>query len=85
MTCSGPECQRPVARSGLCWGHYRQRQRGHRLRPLEPRDLAPIHSLTAAALAYAQADDEDYDRALARLKTAARRYRRRDPDDADRA
>jgi hypothetical protein len=35
VMCTGPECDEPAARGGLCWGHVRDRQR-HPDRPLRP-------------------------------------------------
>ncbi len=40
--CTGPKCDRPAYRSGLCSGHYSQRMRKQSLRPLRDRSAGPM-------------------------------------------
>lgn len=73
MTCHGPDCTHKAQRGALCWGHVWQMRHGKPLRPLAPRKQSRTQRMQAAALAYAEAeDDESYARALARLRMAAR-------------
>lgn len=81
-TCSVSECDRPVARGGLCWGHIKARQRGSapELGPPATEPVAPLERLREAAIDYREVDSEDddaYRRADDRLRKAAKAYGRR--------
>jgi hypothetical protein len=75
-TCSVGDCDRPVLKAGLCNGHYRRRERGAAVSgPLRPYRREAWASLTAAALAYADAeDDAAFKSAEVRLREAAKAY-----------
>lgn len=76
--CNGPDCRRKVERQGLCWGHFRQKDRGKPLTPIQPKK-SDLSLLVKAALELANADDnEKADAAFAsladRLRIQAMRY-----------
>lgn len=84
--CGAPECDKPSRRGGLCWTHLKRQQRGKNpFAPVMPgrgpgKRKEPTETLTAAAIAFADAsseDDGDYHRKHARLYMAALRIRRR--------
>lgn len=71
-------CANAAVKAGLCWGHYKRRQRGQELdTPLasrEPRPT-PVERLFEAALQYAEAaDDDEYRRARYALRRNALEY-----------
>lgn len=76
MTCTGPDCDRPVFRRELCRGHYWQRhEAGKPLRPLAPRRQRSIARISLAAAlrddtpTHAAADGE-FERNTERLRKA---------------
>jgi hypothetical protein len=72
--CSGPECDRPVFRLGLCEGHCKQRQRQKPLAPLAEK-LTPRQRFYEAITAWAECDsgdDEAYAEAERSVEYAAR-------------
>ena len=76
-TCTGPECDRPAVRVGLCAGHERQRRRHPErpLRPLAPRQVTPFERCCRAGEQLANSEsEEDYTRALDTLRKAAGDY-----------
>ena len=73
--CSEPDCQRPAARGGRCWGHLKHLQRFGRTRPLLERPATPRERLERAAHdlgAGQDDDDEGYRRAVRRFRDAFR-------------
>ncbi len=63
-TCSGPECELPAVKCGLCWGHLKQRQRTGEMWPLgapaRPRARARARSaLFDAAVELRDVDSDD--------------------------
>lgn len=79
--CSVSECVNAARKAGLCWGHFKRRQRGQSANgELRPSVMTPDQVLTEAALAYAEADVADdgaFQRAWDRLRKAAAIYTRR--------
>jgi hypothetical protein len=76
--CSFPGCGHDTMSGELCEGHRKQRQRGQSLSPLAHRPSNALERLTEAAIAYAEADeDEDFARARDNLRKAAGVYGRR--------
>jgi hypothetical protein len=71
--CGVDGCDNGGRKAGLCWAHYKRRQRG---RPLSPPIAHPprtwSESLTRAALKYADVESED-DHAFLRARDALRR------------
>lgn len=92
--CTGPgpngeQCDKDAQRAGLCHGHREQKTRGEPLTPLRVQGQSRFEMLRAAAIAYADASDEDeaaFKRAEKRLIMAAKRYSGRpvtsSPEDA---
>lgn len=81
MQCTVDGCEKPAARSGLCWACLKQRQRkgtvarekrGRPERHPTPRDmvLEACHNLEDAT----EEDDASWERAWHRLRMAMRRY-----------
>jgi hypothetical protein len=81
-TCNAGDCQHRVARGGLCFRHLQQLQEGRlEVTAARTRHASPWDMLAEAALRYADAstgDDEEYERASARLRMASLRYARRE-------
>lgn len=79
-TCTAPcGCDRPAARSGLCWAHVRAKQRNRPLVPLKVKAPSTFARLISAALNLADTDtgdDEAYDRAQDNLRKASEAHRR---------
>lgn len=77
MNCSVADCEKPAAKSGLCWAHAKQRLRGQPLTTVASRHASPLDRLREAALDYADADadeDAEFGRAEDNLRKAARAY-----------
>lgn len=74
--CSVDGCPKEAARGGLCWGHVKKRQRGQTVNEaLTERPESKIDVLREAALAYAEAEeDDDFRRAEDSLRKAAERF-----------
>lgn len=77
MSCTFPDCDRPVEKSGLCAGHRKQKNRGQKLTPLNDaiaRRLTPAQNLHEAGISVADApddDDDEYNRRVDKHKKAA--------------
>lgn len=77
MTCTGPDCERPARRRGLCDGHRWQVEHHRPLTPIRARYGSAWERLQAAMLAYSDAEtDEEFQAAKARCKAAARAWLR---------
>ncbi|RKH09008.1 hypothetical protein D7X74_30465 [Corallococcus sp. CA047B] len=84
MTCPGPsitciveDCQDPARRSGLCWGHLRQRQRKAVVGEKRAWGQGPKRVLMEAIFDLVEVDASDkvvWERAWLRVRVAARRY-----------
>lgn len=78
--CSEADCRNAAApRHKRCWAHLKRVTRGQSMStPLAPAYESPWERLTAAALAYADAsdDEEEFAKARDRLRKAATAYAR---------
>ncbi len=77
--CAFAECERPAYHGDLCNAHRQQRKRGVQLRPLQEPQGGKFggevaRRLKRAAIAYADSELEDHDRAWKNLADAARWY-----------
>lgn len=76
--CSFDECPNLSRRTGLCWGHVKQQQRGQPLTPLRTGRIASNwNRLAEAALAYGEVDSTDdlnWNRGRDNLRKAALAY-----------
>jgi hypothetical protein len=75
--CKQPDCINLAQRAGNCWAHHKRRFRnGTRVEgALVRRHQPPVEALTEAALGYWEAEEDDeYAKALDRLRKAAVRY-----------
>ncbi len=77
VECSQEDCHEPARRSGLCWGHLKQRQRKQVLgekrergRGLKAVFLESIYDLVEVDAS----DKRQWDLAWKRVRMAARRY-----------
>lgn len=78
VTCSVQDCHKPVGRKGMCWGHLKRLQRGADLSAdfqIRPEDrwstvLEAVFDLSDLR----PTDDEGWDKAMNRLRTACRRW-----------
>lgn len=81
--CSEADCRNAAApRHKRCWAHLKRVTRGQSMStPLAPAYESPWERLTAAALAYADAsdDEEEFARARDRLRKAALAYAGAEP------
>lgn len=78
-TCSAPRCDRPVEAHGLCQAHRRRRDRGRPLDlPVQRRAAAAFERVVEAAVALADAGDDDdaYQLAKDRTRKAAEAWLR---------
>lgn len=70
--CSVDGCENHVAKDGLCSGHYKRKQRGQPVAVQLQAKPSGVERLREAALAYAEADEDDeFARADANLLKAA--------------
>jgi hypothetical protein len=75
--CDVDDCANETARSGLCWGHLKQRQRGQATHELRARGQGPRRVFLSAVLDLMEVDsgdEEAWRRCWHRLRVAARRY-----------
>jgi hypothetical protein len=74
--CAVDGCVNESQRAGRCWAHHKRKCRGAVVDgSLAPRHQVPFDAVTEAALAYAEAEeDEDFERAREQLRRAAVRY-----------
>lgn len=70
--CPNQEATHGGRKGGLCWGHYRRKQKGQTISGLLKARMSPWDRLLEAAIGYADADADD-DRAWADAKDALRR------------
>jgi hypothetical protein len=77
--CDFPDCDADAERGGYCWAHTKQGQRRDgRRTEVARRHESAWERLTEAAIAYAEADqDDDFSRAKDRLAQAAKQYGRK--------
>lgn len=75
--CTVDGCLRPARRSGLCWGHLKQRTKGKPLSDLAEKGHGPKRVLQEAIYDWVEADASDkaaWARAWDRVRKAAVRY-----------
>lgn len=74
--CADPDCLKPALEGALCYAHSKRKKRGEPpTGPLAERHKTWRRLLTEAALAYAEAvEDDEYERAWNRLRIAAVRF-----------
>lgn len=84
--CSVEGCERPVARGGYCWGHRKRIARRINLhRPLGRRYCDPWEAVMNAVFGLLAVDetedaDEEWQRAIERLRGRIKRYRAANPN-----
>lgn len=74
MTCTGPECERPATRRGLCHGHRWQLEHGRPLAPLRRWRWPSLQERIAEAWRLywdsSAEDDAEFERNRARVRMA---------------
>ncbi len=75
-TCTVQDCDRPAERAGICAAHRKRLQRlGHLgCDPIRDAYRSPWERLCAAALHFAETEEQGYEAAKDRLTAAARAY-----------
>ncbi len=76
--CSFDGCENAAKRAGYCWSHVWQEQHHGEKRTVTKRPASALERLTEAAIAYAEADeDEEFNRARDNLRKSAMSYGQR--------